>query len=147
MVVNTIQKALVLLILLLITLTGCISQPKACIKDSCYDVEIEKDDIDQAFGLMFHDSLKNDQGMLFIFDQPGYYDFWMKNMKFSLDIIWIDENEKIIHIEHSAHPCVEDEPCSTYKPQKKAVYVLEISAGDAKKHSFDIGDRVTFQGV
>jgi len=77
---------------------------KVCYEENCFDVEIVDSDIDRAEGLMFRESLCDDCGMLFIFDENGRYPFWMKNTLIYLDIIWIDENKEIVFITEKAEP-------------------------------------------
>ncbi|MGN6351023.1 MAG: DUF192 domain-containing protein, partial [Candidatus Nitrosocosmicus sp.] len=60
----------------------------------------------QAKGLSIKNSLNDSEGMLFPFDKPGDYSFWMKDMKFPIDILWIDANNKIVHIEKNLQPCI-----------------------------------------
>lgn len=76
-------------------------------------------------GLSSQKSLKSDEGILFVFDKSGYYGFWMKEMNFPIDIIWIDENWKVIGINKNLKP--ESYP-KIYYPPKPVKYVLEISA-------------------
>ena len=66
--------------------------------------------------------------MLFIFEKPGVYGFWMKNMVIPVDIIFIDENKKVVHIEERVQPC-ENDPCKIYRPKSPVKYVLEVKAG------------------
>ncbi len=95
-------------------------------------------------GLMFRDHLPKGGALLFIFEKAGPYTFWMKNCKFPIDIIWMDENKKIIHIAKDTPPCTSD-PCPTYGPkQKKALYVLEVAAGFSKKENLRLGQPVRF---
>jgi len=70
-------------------------------------------------------SLDEDKGMLFIFEQPGVFGFWMKNTLISLDMLRLDDQYKIVYIQNSAQPCPAD-PCQTYNPGKNAKYVLEL---------------------
>ena len=56
-------------------------------------------------GLSIKNTLNESEGMLFPFDTPGEYSFWMKDMKFPIDIIWIDSNYKIVYIEKNLQPC------------------------------------------
>ena len=83
-------------------------------------------------GLMFQDQLPYDQGMIFVFEKPGLYSLWMLNMQFSLDMIWFDQDGKIVHIEKDVPPCktvVEITTCQSIVPDKEAVYVLEVTSG------------------
>ncbi len=83
-------------------------------------------------GLMFQDQLPYDQGMIFVFGQPGLYSLWMLNMQFSLDMIWFDQDGKIVHIEKDVPPCktaLEIATCQSIIPDEEAVYVLEVTSG------------------
>ena len=88
-------------------------------------------------GLSGHRSIKNDEGMLFVFQRPDKYGFWMKDMLFSIDILWIDSNLKIVHIEKSLRP--ETYPKIFY-PSSVALYVLELKAGEVQNLNLKIGD-------
>lgn len=94
-------------------------------------------------GLMFRKGMKEDQGMLFIFEEENYYSFWMKNTYFPLDMLWLDSNRLIVHIEENVPPCPV-EPCPSYMPTRPARYVLELVSGSVKKHGLKIGDRLDF---
>lgn len=100
-------------------------------------VETALTEAERARGLSGRESLREDQGLLFVYDEPGIYSFWMKDMNFAIDIIWIDENKKIIDITHDARP--ESYP-STFIPQSPAQYVLEVNSGWAERHGVEVGD-------
>ncbi len=93
----------------------------------------------QEKGLMNREKLEANGGMIFVFSNVGLYPFWMKNTLIPLDIIWVDENKKIIDF-MVAEPC-EKNPCKIYKPAGKAKYVIELLAGN---FSGEIGDFVSF---
>ena len=83
-------------------------------------------------GLMFQDQLPYDQGMIFVFEKPGLYSLWILNMQFSLDMIWFDQDGKIVHIEKDVPPCktaLEIATCQSVIPDEEAVYVLEVTSG------------------
>jgi hypothetical protein len=90
-------------------------------------------------GLMFRDSLATDRGMLFVFKKEGIYKFWMKNMRFPLDIIWISQDKRIVDIRQNAQPC--QGPCESMVPAGQARFVLEVSAGFIQRHRLKIGDK------
>lgn len=94
-------------------------------------------------GLMFRDELSENQAMLFVFETEGLYPFWMKNMKFPIDILWLDKDRKIVHIEAEVPACPRD-PCPSYAPSQVAQYVLELRAGWAKRHGLRLYDRLEF---
>jgi uncharacterized protein len=95
-------------------------------------------------GLSVKDSLAENEAMLFVFDTAQEYSFWMKNMKFPIDIIWLDSNKTVVHIEHNLQPCSFDAFCPTYKPDNNALYVLETAAGFAERHGIVKGTTVQF---
>ncbi len=113
-----------------------------CFENDCYFVEIVESAGEREKGLMYRDNLEADKGMFFIFEEEGIYPFWMKNMKFPIDIIWLNKDYRIIFIAKSALPCVEK--CDNIVPDKPAKYVLEINAGEASKNEFKVGDILTF---
>ena len=83
-------------------------------------------------GLMFQDQLPFDQGMIFVFNQPGLYPLWMLNMQFSLDMIWFDQDGKVVHIEKDIPPCktpLEIAACQSIVPDGQATYILEVTSG------------------
>jgi len=96
-------------------------------------------------GLAIKNSLKENEGMLFFLGEPRKASFWMKDMKFPIDIIWLNESFSIVHIEHELQPCESFFSCKSYKPNSEALYVFETIAGFANKHDLKIGDRLNFQ--
>ena len=83
-------------------------------------------------GLMFQDQLPYDQGMIFVFERSGLHSIWMLNMQFSLDMIWFDQDGKVVHIEKDVPPCktaLEIASCQSVIPEDEAVYVLEVTSG------------------
>lgn len=94
-------------------------------------------------GLAIKDSLNETEGMLFVFSEPRQYVFWMKDMKFPIDIIWLDSNKTVVHVEHSLDPCG-PVSCETYRPGADSLYVLETVAGFADKYGVIEGTKVKF---
>lgn len=89
-------------------------------------------------GLSGRDKLNPGTGMLFIFPKPSRAGFWMQDMRFAIDIIWILDG-KVVDIA----PRVErTEPLRTYYPRMEADHVLEVEAGFAKRTGLKIGDLV-----
>ncbi len=112
------------------------------IKNKIIKVEVADDNKEKEKGLSGRKSLKESSGMLFMFDVSGDYIFWMKDMKIPIDIIWINENLYIVHIEEGVIP--ETYPI-TFKSPSMSKYVLEVSAGFSSKNNFKVGDRVEFR--
>ena len=108
--------------------------PRGTIKVDKIPLEVQIADTEprRVRGLMFQDQLPYDQGMIFVFDQPGLYSLWMLNMQFSLDMIWFDQDGKVVHIEKDIPPCktpLEITTCQSIIPENDAVYVLEVTSG------------------
>ncbi len=104
-------------------------------------IEIAKSSQKKSEGLCCRDSLPDDHGMLFVYDQPGDYRFWMKDTKIPLDMIWIDSNKQIVHIEEDVQPSSYPKSFGSNDP---AQYVLEINAGFVKKYQILKRDNVAF---
>jgi uncharacterized protein len=98
----------------------------------------------QARGLMFRDRLDPDRGMLFVFPDASFHDFWMKNCRFPIDMIWLSTDKKIVHIEPAVPPCKED-PCPTYGSLRRAQYVLEVVANFSRQEKLALGDPIEFE--
>ena len=94
-----------------------------------------------AKGLMFRDSLEKNTGMLFIFPDEAKHSIWMFGMKFSLDILWLDKEGKIVTIRENTPPDVFLGPHPEYYPLKDAKYVLELQAGTIKEANLVLGDQ------
>lgn len=113
--------------------------PEVCFEQHCFEVELATNQTARAKGLMFREQMDADRGMLFIFEKPGFYPFWMKNTLIPLDMIWIDEHKKVVDIAENVEPCKQD-PCPKTPPTGSALYVLELNAGVAKTIGLKIGD-------
>jgi len=81
------------------------------------------------FGLQFQEKLPYDEGMLFDFGNSRNIGMWMPNMTFSLDMIFFDEDGKVVTIAENVPPCVPDENCPAINSKSKARYVLEVTSG------------------
>jgi hypothetical protein len=106
-------------------------------------VEVMVKDEDRAMGLMFRPSLLRDRGMLFVFETTDFHGIWMKNCRFPIDILWLDEERKIVHVAEAVPPC-KAEPCPVYNPLRRAAYVVELNAGQARREKAVVGATVGF---
>ncbi len=98
-----------------------------------------------ARGMMFRDRLEENRGMLFIHSRPGAYGYWMYQVRIPLDIIWMDENGRIVEIEANLPGCAGPrEACPTYGGKAESMYVLELAGGVAAKHNLKVGDTLRF---
>ena len=106
------------------------------------EAEIAKTMLDRAAGLSHRETLATDEAMLFIFDKPDHYQFWMKDMNFPIDIIFINE-DKIVDIKKSVPPAIDDGNIEHYPPTDPAIYVLEVPAGISEEYGFKLGTLVS----
>ena len=105
--------------------------------------ELAVTDKERQEGLMFRDKINWDQGMLFVFKREGIHSFWMKNMRFPIDILWLDSDKRIVHFETNIPPCPDD-PCPSYSSSDPALFVLELKAGSVDKHQLKLYDKIEF---
>ncbi len=116
---------------------------RVCMQNVCVQVEVAKNFEERSAGLMSRKSLPDESGMLFIFDQAGFYNFWMKNMLIPLDIIWIADDRTVIDIAKYAYPCTKE--CLSFSPKAPAKYVLEVNSGFCDKNKIQTGQKVAFK--
>ena len=112
------------------------------INDTSIEVEVVDTPETREKGLSDREALPESAGMLFIFDSPTQYGFWMKDMKFSIDIIWIDDKFTIIGIEKEVSPNTFPQ---IFSPDKDIKYVLELPAGSSSKYNIEIGTVIQYK--
>lgn len=93
-------------------------------------------------GLSGRDSLAPGSGMLFVFDHDDKFGFWMKDMKFAIDIVWLDASGTVLTIAPDLSPSTYP---NAFYPSRPARYVLEVPAGFAKGHGVAEGSKVVLQ--
>ena len=108
-------------------------------------------------GLMFRKSLAENEGMIFVFEEPGDHPFWMQNCTIPLDMLWLDGAARVVSVAHSVPPCrfpdcpspCNSPECPTYSPDPgtEATYVVEVVSGFAKQHGVKKGDVLTLEGI
>jgi len=131
-----------LLFVLLVFLVACLpqdSQPFVEFGDSKFFVKVVETPEDLQKGLMFVESMPENEGMLFIFGDSAPRTFWMKNTLIPLDMIFIDENFVVVDVKEDIPPCKAD-PCGTYPSGKNSKFVVELNAGSVKEHNISVGD-------
>lgn len=94
---------------------------------------------EQKQGLSGREGLGPDEGMLFVFQKDDLYGIWMKDMKFSIDIVWLSLTGKVITIEPNVSPRTYPR---SFTPKTPARYVLELPAGYAQRHNLKVGDTI-----
>jgi uncharacterized membrane protein (UPF0127 family) len=104
-------------------------------------VEVANTKASRELGLSGRPSMGNDEGMLFVFPTPGRYGFWMKDMVFPLDIIWINQEGIVVWIERNVTPesFLEEK---IFINTSDASYVLEVNAGQANRFGLFMGSKI-----
>ncbi len=113
------------------------NQNTLSINNKKYIIEIADTPKKREQGLSNRESLPQDHGLLFVFEQEGEHGFWMKDMNFPIDIMWLDKDKKVVFIKENALP--EKYP-EVYSNEVLALYVLETNVGFVKEHNLKIGD-------
>lgn len=144
----------ILSLFLLLTALPAAAQEKTAVVEfpggQRYRCEVADTYMTRAIGLKNHESLPPCTGMLFVYPKPSYTSFWMPpEMKFPLDLVFLDQERCIVHLAENAQPCEASNylDCETYSPEIAVSFVIEIPAGDIKKLDLEIGDRVSIVGT
>jgi len=116
--------------------------PQVCHLANCVGVEVVSKPEDLQRGLMYRKGLEQDRGMFFVFTYDDRHPFWMKNMTFDLDMVWISQAGRIVFIGQNIPACKTD-PCPVYTPNQPCRYVLELSRGYIASHGWKVGDDLT----
>ena len=109
--------------------------------DTQIKVELAESQGARGQGLGDRKSLPQDQGMFFIFEKSESHPFWMRDMQFPLDIIWLDENYKVVYIEKNIDPATYPK---SFGPDIPTQYVLETNAGWTEKNKINVGSQAVF---
>ena len=124
-------------------------EPLVSFEDATFAVEVADTPEERQQGLSDRPSLAEDRGMLFVYEIPYQYTFWMPRMHFPLDMIWIDSECAVVDITRDAQP-EDEEKIRTdptyYSPRQPALYVLEVNSGIAAAAGIEAGDQVSFGG-
>ena len=127
-------------------LSGCASAggPWVELGGQRYVVEIADDDAERARGLMFRDAMADDRGMLFIHDSQQPLAYWMKNTRIALDILYFDDERRLVSQRRGVPPCSLGDRCPNYPSGAPARYVLELNAGQAERLGLEDGAELRF---
>ena len=121
------------------------SSEQICIEKTCFNVEIADTNEKKILGLGNRDFLGENSGMLFPYPEKSAPGFWMKDMRFPIDIIWINQEMRVSGIVKDFQPCEPDELCPVVYPDKEITYVLEINSGLSDRDGLKEGDFVYFK--
>ncbi len=129
----------ILLVLLSLTFfaAACNKKNTLIIGGHVLNIQVADTQAARTQGLSGRDSLAENDAMLFVFSNPDKYGFWMKDMKFPLDFIWV-RNAKVVEIT----PNVPVLPLQTYVPNEDIDSVVEVNAGWSEKNKIKVGDSV-----
>ena len=116
------------------------------IKDKSFLMDIAKTSKERKLGLMYKESLDSNKGMIFIYNKEKKHPFWMKNTMIPLDIIWLNKSKQVVYISKNTQPCKQND-CLSIKPNRRAIYVLEINANLSDKLGLSIGDLIEFDDL
>lgn len=130
-----------LLMMLVHPLVACATErmPWVELKGQRFVVELADTDASRERGLMFRDALPEDQGMLFVFDQTQPLAFWMRNTRIPLDILYFDDDLKLVSMAEGVPPCTTQQ-CPSYPSDAPARFTLELNAGLARQLGARRGD-------
>ena len=116
---------------------------KIYIGNGVFDTRLALDNASRERGLSGVNSLGPNEALLMVFEYESDWGVWMKNMKFPIDIVWLDEAKKVVHIVKNASP--EYSTDKTFKPNKPAKYVLELPAGTVVSDAINVNSLAIFQ--
>lgn len=111
------------------------------IHDKEFAMEVLRDDFARQRGLSGREQLNDNVVMLFEFEDAQTRCFWMKDMKFFIDIVWLDADKQIVHIKEDADP---DSYPESFCPPQPAKYVLEFTSGTSRELGLVIGQQLIF---
>ncbi|MGH2367275.1 MAG: DUF192 domain-containing protein [Chloroflexota bacterium] len=123
--------------------------PRVVFPSITVNVEVAQTDAERARGLGGHAPLGEPEGMLFVFERPGFHAFWMRGMTFPIDILWIEDGQ-VVHLEQRLPPPAPDATDAAlpiYTPTTAARYVLEVNAGFAEQHGIAVGTAAQIEGL
>jgi uncharacterized membrane protein (UPF0127 family) len=105
------------------------------------DAEVATNENQKETGLSNRTCIGENQGMLFVFEKPGNYDFWMKDMKFPIDIVWMNESKTVTEVTPSVYPSTYPK---TFTSKNASKYVLELQFGNAQRLNISEGTSLQF---
>ncbi|PIP74496.1 MAG: hypothetical protein CO135_02995 [Candidatus Levybacteria bacterium CG_4_9_14_3_um_filter_35_16] len=119
--------------------------PKIAINNNKFNLLVAKTGKEQEIGLSKYSALPKDQAMIFPFGKENYYGFWMKNMKFPIDIIFIRKGKVVTIYENVKPPKSVNDTLPVYQPTQVSDTVVEINAGLAKEQKIKTGDKISYE--
>ena len=109
--------------------------------DGVFTAELARTASERQQGLGGVSTLPKNKAMLFVFDRDGYHAVHMRNMKISIDVIWLDKDKKVVHIVRNMSP---DTYPRVFEPSEPARYIIEVAAGVANDRNIRVGNTAVF---
>jgi uncharacterized membrane protein (UPF0127 family) len=119
-------------------------QPHTTVRigDGVFKTRVASTEEDRVKGLSGTAKLHEGDALLLVFDHESEWPIWMKEMKYPIDIVWLNKDKKVVHIVKNAPP--ESYPYESFSPKRPAKYILELSAGTVEKKSIIIDAQAAF---
>lgn len=142
------KKAVILLVAAIILLAAAAflhlhrPSPQGCFETKCVSLEVADTPNLRRTGYMNRSEISFDEGMLFVYDGVDFRGFWMKDVSFGLDIIWLDSDRRVVGVTY-ASPCV-GPVCRIYYSPEPVQYVLEVGEGFSERYGVSEGDLFSF---
>lgn len=134
-------RVVILLAVLSAVFQVATAEPSVRLGGTTYTVRVADEEYERVIGLSTTESLRPNEGMLFVLNEPQYMAIWMKDMKFAIDIVWLDANKHVINVHHNVTP---DTYPQAFLPNKPALYALELPAGTARTNNIQEGQAASF---
>jgi|GEM_PF-1047495 len=121
-------------------------QPQAIINNQTIYLTIAQTAEEKTKGLSSRESMPEDQGMIFLFDKPGKYSFWMKDMLFNLDFIFLKNNQIVDTVSNVSYPKKGETPLAI---NSRADFdkVIELNQGFIEKFKIEIGNKIQLKNL
>lgn len=120
-------------------------QSTVTIRNATFVVDVAITPKEKEIGLGYRNSLATDHGMLFVYDHKEIYSYWMRNMNFPIDIIWIDDRTIVDITKDIPPPANSTNQLPLYRPSIPVDKVLEVNAGLTDTYNISVGDRVVIK--
>lgn len=117
-----------------------LNQDRVCFEEACVFVEVADTRSEKRQGLQGVEELLELEWMLFVFDEKDKHQMRTKDMKISIDMLWLNKEWVVVDIEENVLPCEDWDSCVAYTPDSGAKYVLETSSGFVENHNIKIND-------
>ncbi len=109
------------------------------IHNSFFNLYLARTKEERQMGLSGREKLTKDEGMFFVFPEEGRHGIWMKDMKFSIDVLWLSKEGEVVHLIENMKP--ESFPKSYY-PRNPSIFIVELPVGTISKTKIKVGEKI-----